>query len=162
MAVRSIRALFCNIKQFCCKSAIKTISFLHSYLDKDRDPTWLPVSLCLQKRNVFINRCSAQIAHSGKFADIQMSAFICGIMPKEDCGNAVFGGLRPADLLVLGLCVCHPWPLIGAALPSRQSMVILPTIMGRRSFARIMSIKRILSVLLPAHNDTSISPFPVV
>ena len=31
-------------------------------------------------------------------------------MPKEDCGNAVGGYLRPADLLALGLGVRHTRP----------------------------------------------------
>ena len=53
-----------------------------------------PVFLCFQKRNVFINRCPAQIAHPWQFGDIELAAFICGIMPKEDCGDAVLGCLR--------------------------------------------------------------------
>ena len=54
-------------------------------------------SLSFQKRNIFINRCPAQIAHSGKFADIQMTAFVGGIMAEEDGGDIIFGGLRSAD-----------------------------------------------------------------
>ena len=48
-----------------------------------------PPILSLQKRNVLVNRRSAQIAHSRKFADIQMTAFVCRVVAKEDCGNIV-------------------------------------------------------------------------
>ena len=64
-------------------------------------------SLCFQKRNVFVNGGSAQIAHTGKFADIQMPGLIGRIVAEEDCGNIVFCYLRAAYLLALGLCVRH-------------------------------------------------------
>ena len=66
--------------------------------------------LPFQKFNVFVNGRSDQITNSCQFADIEVSTFICGIMPEEDCGNAVFGGLGSAYLLTLGLGVRHTRP----------------------------------------------------
>ena len=70
--------------------------------------------LPFQKVNVFVNGRSAQITNSCQFADVEVSALVGGIMQEEDCGNAVFGCLRSAALLVLGLSVRHPRPHTGA------------------------------------------------
>ena len=72
--------------------------------------SWLPVSLCFQKRNVFVNGRSAQIAHPRQFCDIELPVLIGWIMRSEDCGDAVLGGLQTAYLLALGLGVRHPRP----------------------------------------------------
>ena len=72
--------------------------------------SWLPVSLCFQKRNVFVNGGSAYIAHSGKFTDIQMPGLIGRIVTEEDCWNTVLSCLRSADGSALFTSVRHARP----------------------------------------------------
>ena len=67
-------------------------------------------ALGLQKRNVFVDGRAAEIAHTGKLADIEMAGLIGGIVAEEDCRNIIFRYLRPPDLLALGFCVCHARP----------------------------------------------------
>ena len=71
----------------------------------DKNP--LPFPLPLQKGKIFVNRCPAQITNPCEFRNIQLPLFESGIMPKEDCGNAVGGYLRSADLLSICLGVRH-------------------------------------------------------
>ena len=70
--------------------------------------------LPFQKINVFINRCSAQIAHPRQLAHIQLLLLVSGVVAKKHGGNIVCGCLRPADLGSLGLGICHPRPNAGA------------------------------------------------
>ena len=131
-----------------------------------------------QKSNVFINRCPAQIANSCQFGNLQLPVFESGIVAEEDCGDAVLGCLRTAYLLALGLGVRHTRPhtlpyhrqlqlteytpaickkasLIGSALPSRQSSVILPIITRRRRFSRTWSMISHSCWVLRASRGTS-------
>ena len=66
--------------------------------------------LCLQKRNVLIDGCATKAAHTRKLANIEMAAFVCRIMPKEDCRDAFNRNLRPPNPLPLGSCVRHSRP----------------------------------------------------
>ena len=112
----------------------------------------------LSKSERYINRCSAQMAHSCQFGYIQLPVFIGRIVAEEDCGNAVGGYLRSTNLLALGLGVRHPRPhtdsyhgkfqltkypaiwkkasLIWSDTPSRQFSVMLPTMTSRKRFSR--------------------------
>ena len=75
---------------------------------------WHPVRLSFQKVNVFVNGRSAQITNSCQFADVKVSALVCGVVPKESRRKVIHGNLRPPDLLPLFPCVCHPRPHTGA------------------------------------------------
>ena len=70
--------------------------------------------LCFQKRNIFVNRSPAQITNSCQFADVELSALVGGVVPKESRRKVIHGNLRPPDLLPLFPCVCHPRPHTGA------------------------------------------------
>ena len=61
----------------------------------------------LQKVNILINGCPAEIAHSCELADIELSALIRRVMPQKGCGNIIAGQVRSADLLALGSGVRH-------------------------------------------------------
>ena len=37
--------------------------------------SWLPVSLCLQKRTVLVDSCPSQITNSRQFADVEVTVF---------------------------------------------------------------------------------------
>ena len=63
--------------------------------------------LCLQKRNVLIDGCATKAAHTGKLANIEMVAFVCRVVPKEDCRDALNRNLRPPDPLPLGSGIRH-------------------------------------------------------
>ena len=66
--------------------------------------------LCLQKRNVLIDGCATKAAHTGKVAIIEMVAFVCRVVPKEDCRDALNRNLRPPDPLPLGPRIRHSRP----------------------------------------------------
>ena len=66
--------------------------------------SFLPI---LQKVNILINRCLAEITHPCELADIELSALIRRVMPQKGCGNIIAGQVRSADLLALGFCICH-------------------------------------------------------
>ena len=69
-----------------------------------------PDLLCFQKKNVLIDGCATEAAHTRKLADIEMAAFVCRIMPKEDCRDMVFRNLRPPYPLSFGSGVRHSRP----------------------------------------------------
>ena len=68
----------------------------------------LPVSLCLQKRNVFIDGCAAHIADPCQLADIQTAGFVGRIVAVKGGGDILFTHLRPPDLPSLCPRIFHP------------------------------------------------------
>lgn len=63
--------------------------------------------LCFQKRNVLIDGCATEAEHTRKLANIEMVAFVCRVVPKEDCRDALNRNLRPPDPLPLGSGIRH-------------------------------------------------------
>lgn len=66
-------------------------------MSKSGSRDWLPLPLCLQKRNVFINGCAAHIADPCKLADIQTAGFVGRIVAVKGGGDFLLGDLRAAD-----------------------------------------------------------------
>lgn len=54
--------------------------------------------------------CATEAAHTGKLANIEMAAFVCRVVPEEDCRNMVFRNLRPPNPLPLGPSIRHTRP----------------------------------------------------
>ena len=77
--------------------------------------------LLFQKVNVFINGRSAQITNPCQFRNIQLPAFICGIMPKEE--------KRECCLWWSAACrsAC-PWPWRSPSLTAHWSSLALPAV----------------------------------
>lgn len=66
--------------------------------------------LCFQKRNVLIDGCATEAEHTRKLANIEMVAFVCRVVPKEDCRDALNRNLLPPNPLPLGPGVRHSRP----------------------------------------------------
>lgn len=56
---------------------------------------------------IFIDRSTAHIADTGKFADIELAGLVGRIMPVEDGRDGVRGDPGPADPFAFRLRVCH-------------------------------------------------------
>lgn len=82
--------------------------------------------LPFQKVNVFVNARPAQITNSCRFADVEVSALVGGIVPEKSRRKVINRYLRPPDLLPLCPCVRHPRPHTGAdGHPSLPGVSIL-------------------------------------
>ena len=67
-----------------------------------------PCLLCFQKGFVFVGGCSADIAHSCQFADVELSVLMGGIVTEKTCGDVLFAYLRTTDLPSLCPRIFHP------------------------------------------------------
>ena len=70
--------------------------------------------LPFQKVNVFVNRRSAQITNSCQFADVELSALVCGVVPEESRRKIINCYLRPPDLSPLCPGIFHAGAHTGA------------------------------------------------
>ena len=64
-----------------------------------------PCLLCFRKGFVFVCGCSADVAHSRQFADVQLPVLMRGIVAEECDGDFLFTHLRsPVFLTCAGRC----------------------------------------------------------
>ena len=61
----------------------------------------------LQKVNILINGCPAEITDAGELADIELPVLIRRVMTQENCGNVLGGQVWSSDALALGFGICH-------------------------------------------------------